>query len=199
MGAAQFWDRRRYLTLVVVIGLHALMLAILWLYAPGLQLGGSPPNSVELLYLPPSPPSKIRPDNFRPHRIGSDSTISIAPPVLGSLPMAPSTSGADGNGAGVDWSAEARRALQAFEIRNNRRSNSPAPSGSSAENDWWPRAQHHAGEQYKNDSGDWIVWINSSCYQIAKAASSYVPGAVVSQTICPGRDAPAYKSAHPTG
>ena len=199
MGAAQLWDRRRTATLIAVVGLHAVLLGALWLYAPRWQPEAPPPRALELLFLPPSPPSKIRPDNFRPHRIGTDTTISMAPPVPGSLAMAPSTSGADGTGAGVDWSAEARRALQAYEIRSAKRSSSPAPSDATAESGWWPRAQHHAGEQYKTDSGDWIVWINSSCYQVAKAAASYVPGAVLPRTICPGKDGRAPDAAHPDG
>jgi hypothetical protein len=209
MGIGPVWDRRRYATLAIVIGVHAALLAALWLYAPPLPPTGSAARPLELVYLAPPPPSKIRPDNLSPHHIGSDVTMSIAPPVIGSLSIAPSTAGADGNGAGVDWRAEARRALQAFEIRNTKRTNSPAPSGSSADTGWWPQTLHHAGDQYKTDSGDWIVWINSSCYQVAKAASSYALGAVLPQTICPGQDTkprgdlfkdlPAYKADHPDG
>jgi hypothetical protein len=34
-----------------------------------------------------------------------------------------------------------------------------------------PRAAHHAGEQYLNDAGIWIVWISPFCYQMAGTAT----------------------------
>ncbi len=187
---AQGWDRRRYATLTVVAALHVALLTALLQSSLTPPLAAAAKRPLELLYLPPAPPAKIIPENFRPHRIGSDIDMAIAPALLGTLPMAAANSGADGNGHGVDWGAEARRAMQAFEIRNARSSSTPTPSTSSAGDDWWPHAQHHAGEQYKTDTGDWIVWINSSCYQVAKAAAAYVPGAVLPETICPGQNKP---------
>ncbi len=54
------------------------------------------------------------------------------------------------------------------------------------DDNWWPRV-HHAGEQFKTANGDWIVWINSKCYQVAGSAPpAYAPGANLLQTICPG-------------
>ena len=193
MGAVQGWDRRRYATLAAVVALHATLLVLAWLYSPALHSGGAAPRALELLYLPPSPPSKIRPDNFRPQRIGSDAVISVVSPAAGELPLAP-MSGADGNGTGVDWRAESRRALQAFEIRNNTRSNGPEPSRASADMEGWQGARHRPGEQYKTDSGDWIVWIDSSCYQVAKAGSSSALGAVLPQTTCPGQEPPVHRA-----
>jgi hypothetical protein len=189
MGDAIGWDHRRVVILAVVVALHLALMAALLLARQELRLGSSAPRAIQLVYLPPTPPSRILPENFRLSRIGSDATISIAAPVIGSLSMAPATSGADGNGAGIDWGAEARRALQAFEIRSNKNPNAPSPSRSTTDDDWWPHAAHHAGEHYKTDGGDWIVWIDSSCYQVAKAASSDALGAVLPQTVCPNQDA----------
>jgi len=189
MGDAIGWDHRRVVVLAVVVALHLALMSALLLSRPEPHPGSAASRPIELVYLPPTPPSKIHPENFRPSRLGSDATISIAAPVIGSLSMAPATSGADGNGAGIDWSAEARRALQAFEIRSNKNPNEPSPSRSTTDDDWWPHAAHHAGEQYKTDGGDWIVWIDSSCYKVAKAASSDALGAVLPQTVCPKQDA----------
>jgi len=207
MGHAQRWDLGRYVTVAVVLVLHCAVLAALLLSSPTRSSAGSAPRPIELLYLPAPAPARIRPENFRPHRIGSDAATSIAPPVFGSLTMAPSTAGSNGKGVGVDWGAEARRALQAFEIRSEKGSPRASNSGSAAEDDWWPRAQHHAGEQYKTANGDWIVWINSSCYQIARAASAPTPGASLPDTLCPGVDEkprgdlfknlPVYQASHP--
>jgi hypothetical protein len=118
-----------------------------------------------------------------------DTAISIEPLMLGSdgTSQAPSAAASNGDGSGVDWRAEARRAVQAYEIRNHEPESSDLVSGSPAEDQWWPRSRHNAGDQYKTANGDWIVWINSSCYQIAIAGgSAYAPGAAGPRTVCPG-------------
>ncbi|MDP9082615.1 MAG: hypothetical protein M3N50_02460 [Pseudomonadota bacterium] len=71
----------------------------------------------------------------------------------------------------MDWTAEAHRALQAFEIRNHQPGTGIPLSSSPAEQHWWPRTRHHAGDQYKTANGDWIVWISSNCYQVASSGS----------------------------
>jgi hypothetical protein len=96
----------------------------------------------------------------------------------------PPASSSDGKGAGVDWAAEARRALHAFEIRNHE-----PPSNNSVSSEpgdaWLRQVPHHAGEQFKTASGDWIVWINSSCYQVATAGPNvYAAYATLPQTSC---------------
>lgn len=199
MGAPQAPDRRRYVILAWVLCAHVALLAALLTLPPSAP-AGSTANPLKLLYLPPTPAAKIRPNNFRPQRLGLDTLVSIAPPVPGSLDMAPASSGADGNGVGVDWRAEARRAVQAFEIRNNKDRNSPAPSRVTTTDEWWPWAQHHAGEEYKTAGGDWIVWINSSCYQIARAKSPDAGlGTVLPETVCPDKAAKPRTTASPAG
>lgn len=79
--------------------------------------------------------------------------------------MAPSGSGS-GNGQGVDWQAEWRRALRAHEIRLQ---NPHYVSSNAAARGWWPET-HRPGEPFKTADGDWIVWIDSSCYRVAGEA-----------------------------
>ena len=60
-------------------------------------------------------------------------------------------------------------------------------SGSPADDEGRTRTQHNAGDRYKTASGDWIVWINSICYQISvTGASAYAPGALPPRTLCTG-------------
>ena len=112
----------------------------------------------------------------------------VAPPVLDSalFPIAAVPgSGTRGEGSGVDWAAEARRALQAFEIRHQQPAANQSVSGGPEEDHWRPGAQHHAGDRYKTANGDWIVWINADCYEIASAGSSaYAHVAPLTQPIC---------------
>jgi hypothetical protein len=155
----------------------------------GTQIGfSSTDQPVELLFLPPANTPNIRAEKFRPLRLSGDTAISLALPVLDSVSFAASPAGIeDGSGPGVDWKAEARRALQAFEIRHRQPPSDNTFPVSPAEETWWPQALHRAGARFKTANGDWIVWINSSCYQVATSASNTAaPGTTLDQTVCSG-------------
>jgi hypothetical protein len=189
MDQSKVWGLPRYVTLLVVLAVHGALLALL-MTSGSRNVSLSTNVPVELVFLRPATAPKIRSENARPHGLSGDTAISIAPPVLESVlpsasPLAPGSDG-NGSGSGVDWAAEARRAIQAFEIRKHQPASNSSVSGSPAEQNWWPRVKHHAGDQFKTASGDWIVWINASCYQVASSAMTYAPGAALPQTICPG-------------
>jgi hypothetical protein len=182
------WGFPRYFTLLVVLLFHLALLALLLTASPTGDIPLPANRPVELVYLSPASFPKIRAENSLPHRLRSEIAMANAPPVLdsSSVPPSPPASGSDGSGSGVDWKAEARRAVQAFEIRKHQPPSNDTVSRSSPEDTWWPEAKHHAGEQYKTASGDWIVWINASCYQVAtSAANPSASGATPPQTICP--------------
>ena len=184
------WGPRRYATLLAVLVVHLAVLAALWSESRTLSTTELANQSVELMYLPPAKMPKVRAENSLPRRLSADTAIPIAPPILDSTNIAPSpaASGSNGNGTGVDWRAEARRAVQAFEIRSHRPRSEYSMPGSAAEDNWWPRGRHFAGEQYRTAGGDWIVWLNANCYQVASAgANPYAPGALQPQTICPNK------------
>jgi hypothetical protein len=186
------WDFSRYTILIVVLVLH---LALVVLLARASRIGtpaASIEPSVEVLYLPPVILPKVRSEIARPRRMSGATAITVAPPDLdSSLPSPQSSSGSTGRGSGVDWAAEARRALQAFEIRNHGPPSNSSVSGGPAEEHWWPRGNHRIGEQYKTANGDWIVWINDNCYQIAVAGpSTLAEGAPQPQTVCPASSGP---------
>jgi hypothetical protein len=206
--ASAGWRLSRYLTLAAVLALHAILLAAL-LVAPryGILLA-SPNQSIELLYLPastaretrPVPPLTFSPETLLPSLPSNALTIVAPSPAF---PM---------NDAGrrdVDWGEEERRAAEAFAnsnaapiTRDKSNSTSSASAGS------FPEPRHHAGEQFKLDTGDWIVWINDYCYQISEWAprAGGSLGVSLPDTICPGesttrsdlfKDLPQYKK-HPS-
>jgi len=183
------WGLRRCATLFFVFMLHlALFEALMMTSRPG-RLAPPTANSIQLLLLSPVNLPKVRSQNARPHELSASMPIAIAPlvldPVLSTMPPA-SASATAGNGSGIDWAAEARRALQAFEIRTHNPSSKDLISSNPAEDTWWP--QKHSGDQYKTPIGDWIVWIDPNCYQVASAGpSAYVLGAPWPQTICRGQ------------
>jgi hypothetical protein len=188
MNESKKWELSRYLTLVVVLSLHTAFLAMIIMGSRGSMLREPANPPIELMLISPATLPKIRAENSRP-RLSGEMAISIAAPTLDAYSSS-SVSGAEGSGSGVNWAAEARRAVRAFDIRNHQPPVHDSLSSSPAEDNWWPRTQHHAGDQYKIANGDWIVWINASCYQIASSGPSALANdAILPRTICPGKTA----------
>lgn len=124
--------------------------------------------AIELLLLPKPELPRVRAVAPPPRYLNLDQLNPQAPPLLTNLSSQQATapgSTAIGIGAGVDWIAEARRAVRANDIRNDY---SNYVSDKAAARDWWPEA-HRAGAIYKTANGDWIVWVNSSCWFVAGA------------------------------
>jgi hypothetical protein len=123
---------------------------------------------------------------------------SLAPNLLAVTPpsdfvIATDPSGVEGAGKagiGVDWLAEAHRAVKAYEIR---REESPKNVIAGASRDFWAMQwQHHAGEKFKTDSGDWIVWLDNDCYRIAGwHESDPTVGQALPRVVCRSRPAAA--------
>jgi hypothetical protein len=130
----------------------------------------------------------VRSDDPLPRRVTGRTTPSMATPV----PPSPSISetpalqtSSVGRGSGVYWTLEARRALNAFEIRQHQPVVNKSVSTQPEEDNWWPRGPHRAGERFKTADGDWIVWIDANCYQVASPGPSiYAPGATLPRTVC---------------
>jgi hypothetical protein len=180
---ANRWGKSRPIIFLVVLALHSAILALLMVASRTLRIAVPTDHSIEVMLLPPARVPRVRAENIRPQRLSTNIAIALAPPVLtGSVQSGPS-SAPDGHGSAVNWAAEAHRALRAFEIRRDQPPSS-AISVSTSLDEWWSRG-HHAGDRFKTDSGDWIVWVNADCYQIAswnsRAAES---GASPSRTIC---------------
>jgi len=183
----------RHLTLIAVLCLHAAVLSLLIMGSRASLPQVSASTPIQVTVIPPATLPKIRAENSRP-RLSGSTAISIAAPVLDShssslYPFA-SVSGSDGSGSGVNWAAEARRAVRAFDIRSHQPPVHDALSSTPADDDWWPHTQHHAGDQYKIANGDWIVWINASCYQVAGSGPpAYASEPGLPRTVCPQNSA----------
>lgn len=189
MQRSRGWGLSRYATLLAVLAVHVALLAAMLAGTRALSIVSAANAPVELVYLPPPQIPRIRAETSPPRRLSGDTAIWVSPPVLesDSAALTPTASASDGNGSGVDWKAEARRAVQAFEIRSHRPSSDYTMPGGAAEDQWWPLARHRAGDQFKTASGDWIVWVNASCYQVASSkANAFALGAPPPPTICPG-------------
>jgi hypothetical protein len=176
----------QYLTALWVVTAHLAVIGALLMASVSRRLAGPGAQSIQLVNVAPVQPKLPRVAANVP-RPGSNLNIKVELPVLtsSSFPVIPAMgSAANGEGSGVDWAAEARRALQAFEIRSHQSSASKSVSGRPEDDHWRPGA-HYAGEKFKNADGDWIVWLNANCYEIASAASgAYARIAPLTEPIC---------------
>jgi hypothetical protein len=173
----------RPVVLFFVLALHLATLALLLAHFRTLQIAGPAEPSIELLFLAPVDPPKVRIENARPQPWSTNIAAALAPPAFNSSSQSGPGSAPDGQGPGVNWTAEAHRAVKAFEIRGHQTTNSALSVSSSL--DFSGSREHHAGDQLKTASGDWIVWINANCYQIASWHSDAPGGGAISpKVIC---------------
>ena len=185
MHESNVWGAQRFITLIVVLALHWGFLGLLLTAYRIPVASDSTTVPVEVMFFPPAKVPQVRFENARLQRLSADTALSITLPGSAAPSLLPPSSGTDGDGAAVNWAAEAHRAVQAVEIRRNHPAN-VAISGSPSWTDWWPR-EHRAGDRFKTDSGDWIVWISASCYQVATAVSSSAVGVTPPRVICLGQ------------
>jgi hypothetical protein len=172
MESAKVWGKSRAAIFLVVLALHVAILALLVAASRAVRIAVPTEHSIEVMLIPPAKIPRVRAENTRPEHMSTNIAIALAPPVLNSSLQSGSSSLPDGHGSAVNWAAEAHRALRAFEIRRDQPPSSAISVSTSLE-DWWP-GEHHAGDQVKTESGDWIVWIDANCYQIASWHSSAI-------------------------
>lgn len=160
---------RRATTLGVVMLLHAAMfLAFLHSSVPVSRADDT--SAVKVSFVAPVENERVRVTHFRPQSMSTRLLASVSAPAAPNFGDAGSGAGSrQGNdGLNADWVAEAHRAVRAYEIR---RDQPPANPIAGASHDYWELQREHvhrAGDHYKTESGDWIVWIDDHCYKIAE-------------------------------
>jgi hypothetical protein len=195
------WGRSRWVALACVIALHVAVIVVL----ARLHVR----HSVEPLYLPllilPSitrpvePPADRHSSKRNARALPLSTDVPAATSVIASVQQAP-----------IDWAEEAKRAAIALDTRST---TTPAPlaSGVPDTNSWFPQPAHRAGDQYRQETGEWIVWISDKCYQVSGSSLLIVPElfskAMLPKTVCPSnshkprgnlfKDLAAYKKYHP--
>jgi hypothetical protein len=153
---------------MAVIAFHAAVVGVL-LEASRYQVFPPSPDFIELLILPSSAPPKahrravlVGPPARHLSPLPADASTIVVP-----LPKSPTH---DAQRQDIDWGEEAHRAAETAAIdepafgpatRHN-----PVPSSRSG----LTAPPHHAGEQFKLDTGEWVVWISDYCYQTSEWA-----------------------------
>jgi len=189
MPESSVWRTPRFITLIAVVMMHVALIALLLMASAYRRIPASSYRPIELVYIPTTTLPRVRAESGRPQRLRADIALSPDSPALTSAPPSAPSSGTGSHGNGVDWLAEAHRAVRAYEIRRDHPEQSEL-SGKSPANDWWPQQGPHAGDRFKTEGGDWIVWISPDCYKVASWHSSdpgVDPGPP--QIICPDKAA----------
>jgi len=195
---------------LAVVALHAVMLAILVLTSGVPDLVAPQTQSIELMYLSSSRVPGLRLAGALPQRSSADNAIALTSPVLTAPPLPGEPPAADNGGPTVDWAEEAQRvadaAAKGLAGSASEGAKSAAPPAGAG---WWQQPQHHVGDQFKTDTGDWIVWTSSKCFVVASALLRVLTtGVALPVTYCPGDSSgprgdlfaqlAAYKKLHPT-
>jgi hypothetical protein len=111
----------------------------------------------------------------------------------------------------IDWLAEAARAAEDTTAAPHTRSFGKMPEGPAWLGSSGRAPAHQAGDQYRLDTGAWVVWVSDRCYIISEPAPLGTPDVFArsqgTQVACqappgppPGelfKDLPAYKKYHP--
>jgi hypothetical protein len=169
--------------LFIVVALHLAVLALLLQSMRNQKTARLAEHPLQLVYLQPTKTAMVHVDNVRPQQLSTNIAVAVSPLPLNASGQAGAGAAPDGRGNAVNWTAEAHRAVRAYEIRRNQGSNRALSVSSSL--DAVGASEHHAGDKFKTESGDWIVWINADCYQVASwHADSTVLDAISPQTIC---------------
>ena len=161
--------RRRVVILLGVIAVHAALVAALLSVQRRGERPGSPDLPVEVRLLPPARIPRVRaeiPGLRRIHNALNVEDMPLLPALAAPMAAATPDTSSVGRGSGVDWSAEARRSLQAFEIRHHQSTGPRSISSDPIENG----VVHRPGDHSRTAAGDWVVWIDADCYQVATSS-----------------------------
>jgi len=154
----------RLAVLLAVVSLHAGLLALLIAASRTPLAAPQVPAAIEVIALPTIKAPQVRIENLHPEPPSTRLLTALAPPSIDGAAL---TGGApEGHGAAVNWAAEAHRAVRAYEIRRDQ-PQTGAWSFSTYHDWWWPQRTPRAGDAVKTENGDWIVWIDANCYQVA--------------------------------
>jgi hypothetical protein len=206
MGGLETW--RRTGALAATVALH--LVAIIALVAAFHREVRAPSTAAFVGTLIILPASARRPEPVERERLGSSETLTplrpAEPPPLAPLPISPPV-----DGTAIDWSGQARdaAATQAESLTGREIDPAPRKDGESVPQE--RERGHRAGESYRTDTGDSIVWISSRCYVISENPPPGTPQSVArarpSRTVCPSesseargdlfQEAQAYRKRHP--
>jgi hypothetical protein len=208
MDDRKTWRPSRYGVLLVVLALHVTVIALLIASSKTVRLWVPTAILIEVVSLPPATAQRVRtitapspPLEMTRVTPSVDATLSLSPqlvPAVGTF------------GIPIDWADQVRTVADSVVANADTRESVLAPNPTPQKSIFPEPPAHHAGEQHRLDTGEWIVFISDNCYQISSAIPT-VPTALGNglgpSTFCidnsntPRGDLfdqlPAYKRHHP--
>ncbi len=110
----------------------------------------------------------------------------------------------------IDWAAEARRAAGGVTAPQKFREFGRTPGAGSGQGPRRSVPAHEAGEQYRDEFGEWIVWVSDRCYLVSDTPTLAMPWvlarSIPSRVVCQAdsehrsdlfKDLPASRKYHP--
>jgi hypothetical protein len=206
---SKVWRPSRYGVLLVVLAFHVTMIAFLVASSKTLRLLLPTATLIEVPFLPPTTAQRVRTNTSPSPPL--DMT-RVTPSVDATLSLSPELVPAVGTfGVPIDWADQAHTVADSIAANTDARESRLAPDLTTPQKSIFPEPPaHHAGEQHRLDTGEWIVFISDNCYQISSSIPA-VPTApdngIGQSTFCldssntPRGDLfdqlPAYKRYHP--
>jgi hypothetical protein len=203
------WRSSRYGVLLVVMAIHVTMIAFLIASSKTLRLLLPTATLIEVPFLPPATAQKVRTDTSPGPPL--DMT-RVTPSVDATLSLSPDLVPAAGTlGVPIDWADQAHTVADSIVANTDAGESRLTPDLTTPRKSIFPEPPaHHAGEQHRLDTGQWIVFISDNCYQISSAiptVSTALDNGIGQSTFClDNSDAPrgdlfdqlpAYKRYHP--
>lgn len=163
MGEPNTWRVRRVTAFAVVVALHAGVFIIMTF---ALRTSTRQPPSAEFITLI-TLPAPLLPSINRPHPPIPTENASISPVQPPTAPP-PQISVQSGAGTSIDWTAAAERAARTAIAAPRARSFGEIPQAP----DWVRSApsspKHYAGEAYRLETGESIVWVSDRCFIVSE-------------------------------
>ena len=202
-------NKKRYFVLVAVVGVHAVIIAVLYSTSRAIRVSSSTGISLTAFILRRAahPRIPITPPRLR------DTAAPIAPTVEPITLTPPPPAALSPTGQAIDWDASAKAAV-ATALRPRKRITFGFPTGTSPImrgahlQDF---SGHHAGDSYRVAGGEVIAWVSDRCYVASDPPPLWEPDilkrAEITHTVClpPNpphsgelfKSLPAYKKYHP--
>jgi hypothetical protein len=205
MGGSRGSSPGRTVAFAVVVAGHAGLLLILMLALDARtrpRALAAPVGTLILLSLPVAPDRRLR-------RNVSE-TAPIERLALPPIPPPPDIQLPDDTHTSIDWLAEARRAAGIATAAPRTRPFGEMPKAPSWLGPSRSSPTHRAGEQYRLETGESVVWLSDRCYIVSEPPPLGMPDVLArslgTRTVCqapPGpregelfKDLPAYKKYH---